>query len=216
MPDVFTSSKKEDIKSQPPVQTGDGHIKPHIHHFASFCDHPKGISFQDQKKGEEVLLLLRKHFITNFPWIFTTVVLLILPPLLWSLIKFLLLSSFPALVLNPVLTFILISFYYLSVLTYAFISFITWFYNVSLVTNQRVIDIDFSDLVYHNLSATKISLVQDVNYTQVGFIPSFFNYGDVFVQTAAENPNFDFLSVPKPATVVSIIENLIGGESNVP
>lgn len=214
MPDIFIPSEKE--TKEPEITAAEISTKPrHVHHFASFNDHPKGITFQDQKKGEEVFLLLRKHFITNFPWLFATVVLLILPiillPFLGSLAGLLLIPTN----LNPVLVFILFSFYYLIVLTYTYINFITWFYNVSLVTNQRVIDIDFSDLVYHNLAATKISLVQDVNYSQVGVIPSFFNYGDVFVQTAAENPNFDFHSVPKPSTVVNIIENMIGRKKHV-
>ena len=153
-------------------------------------------------------LFLRRHFITNIPWIFISLVLSLVPPLLFILnIKIpILFFSVPE---NFLIVFIV--FYYLVVFIYAFISFITWYYNISLVTQKRVVDIDFSDIVYHDVAMTKLNLIEDVNYTQTGFIRSFFNYGDVFVQTAGEKLHFDFLAVPNPANAVNITENLIGG-----
>jgi hypothetical protein len=90
------------------------------------------------------------------------------------------------------------------------VSFITWYFNVSLVTSIRVMDVVFSNLVYKNVSATKIDLVQDVNYSQIGVFRTFFDYGDVMVQTAGTLDNFVFEAVPQPENVVHIIEDLIG------
>jgi len=71
-------------------------------------------------------------------------------------------------------------------------------------------DLDFSNLVYHDVTETKLNLVEDVRYTQSGFIRSFFNFGDLFVQTAAEKENIEGLAVPNPGRGVRIIGDLIG------
>ncbi len=86
----------------------------------------------------------------------------------------------------------------------------TWSYNIFIVTPKRVIDIDYSNTVIHNVAETKMTHIQDVNYTQVGFISSLFNFGDVFVQTAGYEVNFEALSVPQPRHASKIIAELIG------
>lgn len=206
MPDIFTPSV-----SLPKEKTFD---VTHSHPFAAYCTHPKGIHFKSQENGEKVLLLLRRHLITNVPWLVTTL-LLILLPLVLNIFAFPLQDNLPFNLPSQFLT-ILIIFYYLAVFAYGFVSLITWFYNVSLVTTQRIVDVDFSDIIYHNVAATKLTLVQDVDYTQAGVIRAVFNFGDVFVQTASSSPNFDFLAVPKPGQVVNLLESLIGKKPYVP
>lgn len=91
-----------------------------------------------------------------------------------------------------------------------FMSFITWFFNTSLITTERVVDIDFSEVVYKNIAETKMDLVQDVSYTQSSVIRTLFNYGDVLVQTAGTIDNFDLQAVPNPDRAVEIVEEQIG------
>lgn len=205
MPDIFIN--------QPVSPSVSSALPSHSHHFASFCEHPDGVHFEHQEKDEYILLFLRKHFITNVPWIFSVTLLLILPFIVNILL--------PATGFSPIIPapnsflLIFILFYYLVVTTYAFIQFITWYYTISIVTQKRIVDIDFSDVVFHDVAVTKLNLIEDTNYTQVGFIHTFFNFGDVFVQTAGEKLHFDFLSVPKPTRVVNIIQNLIGKAEHV-
>ena len=207
MPDIFVSPNNKEIKDHKPKTA----IYPgHAHMFASFCPNPIGLSFKDQQEDEEILLFLRRHFVTNIPWILISILLALALPLFFIVnLKFSLfdLSNLSFSILP--LVFIL---YYLIVLTFIFVNFITWYYNVSLVTNKRIVDVDFSGLLYKNVAETTLSLVQDVSYTQVGAIPAFFDYGDVNVQTAGTFENFDFTSVPHPQQVVRIIANLIGKE----
>lgn len=203
MPDVFVPEST----NQPAASYAPPH-PPHAHPFATFCRNPDGVHFQNQEEDENILLFLRKHFITNVPWIFIAFFLSLIPFIFFS-------SAFRSFIntvfsLSDGLIFILIAFYYLIVFNYILINFITWFYNVSLVTNKRIVDIDFSDLVYHDVAVTRLTLVEDVNYTQVGFIRTLFNYGDAFVQTAGEQRHFDFLAVPSPSKAVDIIQTLIG------
>lgn len=185
--------------------------KKSVHIFSSYCENPGDISFKNQDKNEDVLLFVRKHFITNFVWITVGIFLLVLP-LFIGPITFIFNLSIPFFSTIQILFFTL--FYYLFVLSYLFIRFITWYYNVSLVTTKRIIDIDFSDVIYKNLASTTLDLVQDVSYTQTGVFRTFFHYGDVLVQTAGENTHFDFNAVPQPENVVHIIGGLIGKNGN--
>jgi membrane protein YdbS with pleckstrin-like domain len=177
--------------------------------LSTFCRNPKGISFQTQKQHETIILFLRSHFITNISWIIISIILIILP------IVFMLISpSFGLDFLSspPASRFITIYIllYYLLISSYMFVSFLHWFYNVFIVTSERVVDIDYSDIVIHNIAVTSLSSVQDVHYTQSGFIPASFNYGHLFVQTAGSENNFEAYSIPRPREAVHIIGNLSG------
>ena len=192
-PDIFTPTKTD--------------LRQPVHFLSSFCENPQGVSFQNQEHDEAIILFLRKHFITNIPWIATTLLLIILPLLLPL---FFMSQGFPFNAISAQFKTVVTSFYYLIVFAYAFINFITWYYDVFIVTQKRVVDIDFSDLIYHHMAITKIELIQDVTYNQSGFLRSLFDYGNLFIQTAGNNPNFDDLAIPQPARAANIISNLIG------
>ena len=221
MPDIFVAQPKAQsaIPEEPyTLEKQDEEKKPSlaqpliiprntVHLFSSFCQNPDGISFQSQEDGEKVLLFLRKDFITNAKWIFLTLLLIIAPLLILLTGKFVT-TIFSAIPFVDILFFLI--FYYLVVGTYAYIDFITWYYNVALITDRRVIDVDFSSLVYKDVATTKLSLVQDVSYAQVGVIRTFFDYGNILIQTAGSLDNFTFESSSKPEEVVHIVEELIG------
>ncbi|KXK09807.1 MAG: hypothetical protein UZ22_OP11002000971 [Microgenomates bacterium OLB23] len=59
------------------------------------------------------------------------------------------------------------------------------------------------------INATTLEEVSDVGSNVNGFIRSLFNYGDVHVQTAGPTQDIDFLAVPEPADVVSIINEMM-------
>ena len=201
MPDLFVSKTPLSGASQKPDYKNSASM------LSSFCENPANISFQHQHPNEDIVLFLRSHFITNLPWIITGIFLVLLPLAIPFIMPFLNLDFFSA---SKNLTIIALLFYYLVVFSFTLINFMTWFYNIFIVTKERVIDIDYSNVVIHNVAETKMSHIQDVNYTQTGFIHSLFNYGDVFVQTAGNEVNFEALSVPNPREAVKIIASLIG------
>lgn len=208
MPDIFIPNNKvEEVKKEERRDLSEV-IPSHARHFASFYEKPLGICFKNQEEDEKILLFLRRHFITNISWIFLSTIFLLLPIIIFFLN---LIPMFPFLSSLPgQFIFAITFFYYLIIFNYILVNFITWFFESSLVTQKRIVDIDFSDLVYHDVAVTKLNLVEDVNYTQTGFLRTFFNYGDTFVQTAGEQNHFDFLAIPDPGKAVNIIQDLIG------
>lgn len=175
--------------------------------FTSFWQNPTGIYFDTQEIDEHILLFLRRHPITNLPWVASSILLLLLP-FAGMYVSTIINRSF--IFGSPGFTIAILIFYFLLVLTSAFTNFLNWYYNISLVTEKRVIDIELNNLVGKKIAATKIALVQDVDYQQSGTIRSIFDYGDVLVQTAGAVDNFYMQAIPKPEVVVRVLENIIG------
>lgn len=202
--DIFVAPKQNDKKKMK-----SDIIESHMNILSAFCQSPQGVSFQTQKEGESIILFLRSHFVTNISWIIFAIILVALPPIITLLLPLFridfLSSQTPAR-----FTTIYVLLYYLMVSSYVFISFLHWFYNVFIVSTKRVVDIDYSDIVIHNIAITNLNHIEDVNYTQSGFIPTLFNYGNIFVQTAGTERNFEALSIPKPRKATHIIGDLLG------
>ena len=79
-----------------------------------------------------------------------------------------------------------------------------------VITNTRIIDVDVTGILFRHVAETKLELIQDVSYQQTGVIPSFFDYGTVLIQTAAEQANFEIDHSPQPSETIQIIGDLIG------
>ena len=218
MPDIFISSdtkkekpasKKKPINKKPVSKTKKE--KKHRRsryklgkktqgRLSAFNYLPKQVDFEMKQKEEEVILLLRKHPLTNVSWIFIAALMGVAP---------IVLSVFPLLSFLPKeFQLIAILGWYLITIAFLLENFLTWFFNVNIITDERIIDIDFFNLIYKRVSDTNIDKIQDVTYTMGGVTRTLFNYGDVFVQTAAEVPNFDFLAVPNPDKVAKILQDL--------
>lgn len=208
MPDIFVAeTKTKEEKIETPVPRKTNHTHRHMGFFRSFAERPNGVTFANQKNHEEIVLFLRVHLITNFLWVVITIFLLFIPLLASPVANFI--PNPLSFVPGKFIPFFLI-FYYLIIFSYAFLNFLNWFYNITLITNLGVVDIDYSELLFHDVAFTNFNLVEDVNYTKVGFLCSLFNFGDVFVQTAGGRENLEALSVPNPARAAHVIANSIG------
>jgi uncharacterized membrane protein YdbT with pleckstrin-like domain len=168
--------------------------------LAAFAVLPKRVSFETQEVKETIVLLLRKHWATNVPWVAVAVALALAP---------LVLQTFPLLVFLPFrFQVVAIVMWYLFTLAFILESFLSWYFNVYLVTDERLVDVDFYSLIYKRISETKIDRIQDVSYSQGGIVESVFNYGTVTIQTAGEVPEFEFTSVPRPAQITKVLNQL--------
>jgi len=169
--------------------------------LTAFVPKPIKTYFASQSREEEVILLLRKHPITQLKWIFTAIFLAILPLLLT---RFALFSFFPDNYL-----FAAHVGWYLLLLGFIVESFLSWFFNVYIVTDERIVDVDFLSLIYRNISSAKIDNIEDVTAETSGALRAIFNFGTVRVQTAAEKTEFEFEDVPQPNKVIALLNDLI-------
>jgi len=176
--------------------------------FTSFWKNPHGIYFESQEMDEHIVLFLRRHFITNLPWMLLTIFLLLLP----LVGAFLLSLGYTITILPASFITAVVGMYYLFVLTNAFLRFLNWYYNITLITPKRILDIEMADLMDKKIAAAQMSHVQDITYEQAGAIRSLFDYGNVLIQTAGTVDNFHVESVPSPEVVVEIVNKLTGIE----
>lgn len=209
MPDIFISEETKKEKPTPgPHLSKEPKTKPQrekshgpTHNpLSAFCYYPENINFETKESKEKVVLLLRQHPITNIKWVLIAMLMILAP---------LVLGVFPILSFLPSdFQFIAVLIWYLVTTAFVIQSFLTWFFNVYIVTDERIVDIDFYNLVYKEVSDANIEKIQDVTYKMGGVVRTLFNYGDVLIQTASEVPNFEFLAVPKPDKVAKILQDL--------
>ena len=168
--------------------------------FSSFLVQPKVITFSERNQDEQIYLALRPHWVTNLRWMFISVIMLFVP-LFFHYFSFL--NFFPT-----QYQFSAILFWYLFTFIFAFEKFLDWYFDLFMVTNERVIDISFNNLLNKHFAEADLSAIQDVSSSVKGILGTFFNYGDVLIQTAAEINQINFEKVPNPEKIIKLIKEL--------
>lgn len=156
--------------------------------------------FVTQQQDEEIVLLLRAHPVTNAGWIIMTVVMLVVPTLLELTGMF---SGVPFRFM-----FVGKMTWYLMVWAFAFERFLHWYYSLFIVTNERVVDVDFYNLMSRVVTHVNLNHIEEPVMAQHGFGATLFNYGHVLVQTAGEKQTVECVACPWPHKVVDIINRL--------
>ena len=165
----------------------------------SFCIKPDA-RFDIQETDEEVILVLRAHPITLLPWIINGIILFIL--LIFLNIVF-------GSIFTPAQFFFLNFSLAIFILSYLWFNFLSYYFNVGIVTNIRVVDIDYSAVIYREVTQADLTKIEDITAKSGGYFQSLFDYGNVFIQTAGAEVNIEFLKVPKPSQVVGIVNRLV-------
>lgn len=169
--------------------------------FAAFAPKPRKIKVDVQAADEQIILVLRQHPVTQIKWFFTAFVMASLPIFFASTGIF----SF----LPGTYQFAAGLGWYLLTAGFIIETFLKWFYRVFIVTDERIIDVDFISMLNKDVSTTKIDKIEDVTAVTSGFLSSMFDFGSILIQTAAAKQELMFESVPHPAKVTALLNDLI-------
>lgn len=170
-------------------------------HWHAYMHQPVGLEYESQLDGEKILLFLRQHPIVNISWIFFAIVMFLAP--------FILAPFFPPFqFLPPNYQFVLFLFWTLCIFGFIVEHILMYLFNSFIVTNQRIIDIDFYSLIYKTVSYAQLERIEDVDTQVGGVLFSLIDAGNIVVQTAAEVPQFEIDLVPHPAKVARLINEL--------
>lgn len=168
------------------------------HSFKSF---PKGMSFHGKERDEAVILVIRSHWIVYVPQILIALLVLVLPWVLGAIFSDIFKSTiiFLALLITSLLIggSILVS------------TLLKWYYNVDMITDQRVVDLDFPNIMAHTMSEARLENIEDITQKQLGLLGSVFDVGTVYVQTAGTSQNIEFQNIPRPRDVQEILVDLL-------
>lgn len=91
-----------------------------------------------------------------------------------------------------------ISTFYLFIWLFGLTTFLDYFLDVWIVTDRRIIDIEQKALFSRTTAELELRRVQDVTAEVEGFAATFLDYGNVYIQTAAEKERFIFKQIPHP------------------
>jgi uncharacterized membrane protein YdbT with pleckstrin-like domain len=213
MPDIFDSSqhktskenkKTENKKTEPRVNGYSKTLKKEpsaTNPLAAFAAKPRKTRFDSQMEDEEIVLMLRRHPVTQVKKLLVALTASFLPILFFS---------------TPVFGFMPPRFklatgvgWYMLLLTFIIESFLTWFFNVFIITDERIIDVDFLSLIHKNVSSAKIENIEDVTVETGGVLASLVDFGYLKIQTSAEVPEIQFENIPRPSTVARVLNELI-------
>lgn len=164
-------------------------------------------TFIKPKGQEEILLIIRRHWfdiLKQFFLIFLMILILIgsysyLPPL------------FPGLNDNAILNGVFVfmeNFFAMLIWILFFLIWIDYYFDVWVITNKRVVDVQQNGLFSREVSELQIEKIQDITTEVHGVIPTFLNYGNVYIQTAGERERFVFANVPDPYHIKDMIMKL--------
>jgi uncharacterized membrane protein YdbT with pleckstrin-like domain len=162
--------------------------------------------FKGQKEKEEILLVVHRHWFDILSQFFIILAMLLL---LFGSLTFAspILASFNG-NLSPGLFLFMAQVFFIFIWLFFFIIWIDYYFDVWIVTNERIVNIEQLGLFSRDVSELELENVQDITVEVLGIIPTFLNYGDLYVQTAAEKERFIFKHVPDPYSIKDLVMNL--------
>lgn len=162
--------------------------------------------FPGQQPDEKIMLVTRQHWFVLFQQILVWLILASFLVLFDSLVT----PGAPGLAEEPSLSVVnlLKSIYLMFLVAGLFTIWILYYLNIQLVTTERIVDIAQKNILFHTTSELHLGRVQDVTAEIKGVFGTFFNYGNVYVQTAGEQARFQFDNVPNPNHVAKQILDL--------
>jgi len=164
--------------------------------------------FPNQRKDERVYILARRHWV-SFIFFGILLVALFIIPFLSLILLFGQLREIAA-GNNLLQDIIILGFgvYYLVLEAVLLTSWISYYYNIFIVTNERVIDIAQKGLFNRETHELFFEQIEDVSSKTKGIAYTLLNVGDIELETAGPALNFVISKVNSPQAVVEILHDL--------
>jgi len=160
-----------------------------------------------EDENEPVLIFLHRHIISLFIPMGIFILLTLLPVLFKIVIAQDTFASSISLNARLLIT-IFVSMYYLMLVGYLFGEWISYYYDILIVTKSTVIDIKQNNLFNREITHLHLRQVEDISSEIKGFLPTVFNYGNIIVQSAGAQEHTVIQAIPNPQKVAAIILQL--------
>lgn len=166
-------------------------------------------------EGEKVIRILHRDAFVALKRVGLFIVLLVLPLLLIALVV----PLFPSLSESP-LTRIIgglgVSAYLLFIWLLFFFSLIDYILDIWVITDRRIIDVSQNGFFSRKISEQMLSKIQDITSDTHGFWPTIWKYGNLTVQTAAQEKRFYFEEIPDPESIRDLLIRLAAENHQTP
>ena len=158
----------------------------------------------ERKPYETQIIALRRHWLPMLVRIVAHPVLAAIPFGMYAFLR----VNFPEMLEGPIRYTALVlaaSAYELGMWLFLFTMFLDYELDMWVVTNDRLVNIEQHGLFARTIAELDLWRVQDVTSDVRGVFPTFFNYGNVYVQTAGTIGRFVLEQVPHPHEVRKLV-----------
>lgn len=160
-----------------------------------------------EDENEPILIFLHRHVISFIIPVVIFIILALLPAFFKLVISkdpFAIAISLDARLLITVF----VSMYYLMLVGYIFGEWISYYYDILIVTKSTVIDIKQNNLFNREITHLHLRQVEDISSEIKGFMPTLFNYGDIIIQSAGAQEHTLIKAIPNPQKVAAMVLQL--------
>ena len=96
----------------------------------------------------------------------------------------------------------------LAVWIYCFLVWVDYYFDIWIITSERIINIEQKGLFVRRMSSAKYDRIQDVTAEVTGFLQTVINFGDVRIQTAGESENIVFRRISNPYEIKNLVSKI--------
>lgn len=157
----------------------------------------------DLEENEKILLIVRKHWLAMVFELFFSLLLAVLPLVLFAVFKFTLFSELT--LKNIYLLLFFYTIFLIFVWVFLFVSWINYYLDIWVVTNKRLVDVDQKSLFSRDIANLRLDRIQDIKIEVLGIINTLFKIGNIYVQTASAKNEFTIRQAGNPETVKQVI-----------
>lgn len=171
----------------------------------------------DLEPGEKIIYEVRRHWIVIFGSAVGTVLMAVLPPVVFATGLYFLPANFVK---------ILLSYFWLELFFYSiwlllfwvtfFVHWTNYYLDVWYITDKRLIDVNQRSIFHREISNLHFDKIQDVTVEVSGIVATFLKFGELRVQTAAEDSrDYIMKDARRPEEVRRIIFEMHNRGSNM-
>jgi len=111
-------------------------------------------------------------------------------------------------IIHPLLI-LLASLWFIFIWISLFQCWVNYYFDIYVVTNRQIINIDQNGLFNRTLSKQPLSRIQDISTESKGFFATILKYGDVYIQSAGAKDRFCFKEIKNPYEVSQNLNKLV-------
>ncbi|GEM_PF-1983720 len=178
---------------------------------------PRSMSHPHLESQEKIYFTVRPYWLAFVPRALIVIFLLFLPVIVGIVLNVFPSPGVPSGFGTPeqtgvtpaILPYLIVGagIWYLLVLAFFHYTWIDFYMDMAIITDDRLIDISQHGIFHRAISEVSLLRVQDVNATTKGIFQTIFNFGRVDVETAGDIPNFVLENRPKPFEIARVVQN---------
>lgn len=165
----------------------------------------KKITFPGQYDQEQILLIKRRHWIVLLGFVLTLSLLILVPFFIYLFLP--LIITMPSADIFNKLFFFAVSLYYLILSAMTFYAIIDYYLDVWIITDQRIMSIEQRGLFHRIVIEVRYSQIEDITSDVSGILGTYFQFGNVRIQTAAEQERMMLKQITHPVETRRLISD---------